>query len=134
PFHGFKLSGGFTVLDETHAGSAVPLQVPKRSAYGLAQYEHRELLLPHDKITLSLAYTFVGDRDDITTIGTVRNHVGYHRFDASAVYDARAVWERITNEEVFARVSNLFDRNYAEEFGFPSPPINFLAGIKLEFE
>ncbi len=89
PFHGFTLSGGFTVLDETHAGSAVPLQVPKRSAYGLAQYEYRELLLPRDKITLSLAYTFVGDRDDITPIGTTRNHVGYHRFDATATYDAR---------------------------------------------
>lgn len=134
PFHGFTLSGGFTVLDETHAGSAVPLQVPKRSAYGLAQYEYRELLLPRDKITLSLAYTFVGDRDDITPIGTTRNHVGYHRFDATATYDARAAWNFVSNEEVFARVSNLFDRNYAESFGFPSPPINFLAGIKLEFE
>jgi vitamin B12 transporter len=134
PFYGFTLSGGFTLLDETHAGTAVPLQVPKRSAYGLAQYECRELLMPRDKTVLSLAYTFVGDRDDITPIGTIRNHVGYHRFDATATYDAHARWDFVSNEEVFARVSNLFDRNYAEEFGFPSPPINFLAGIKLEFE
>ena len=134
PFYGFSLSGGFTVLDETHVGINGPLRVPKRSAFGLAQYEHRGLMLARDKATLSLAYTFVGDRDDITTIGTVRNHVAYHRFDASAVYDAHARWNRITNEEVFARVSNLMDRDYAEEFGFPSPPINFMAGIKLEFE
>ena len=134
PFYGFSLNGGFTVLDETHIGINEPLRVPKRLAFGVAQYEHRELMLPRDKITLSLAYTFVGDRDDITPIGTIRNHVGYHRFDATAVYDARSAWERISNEEIFARVSNLFDRNYAEEFGFPSPPVNFLAGIKLEFE
>ena len=76
PFYGFTLSGGFTVLDETHVGTAEPLRVPKRSAYGLAQYEHKELLLPRDKMILSLAYTFVGDRDDITPIGTIRNHVG----------------------------------------------------------
>ena len=110
------------------------MRVPKRSAFGVAQYEHRELLLPRDKMILSLAYTFVGDRDDITTLGTIRNHVGYHRFDAAATYDARVVWKFVANEEVFARVSNLFDRHYSEEFGFPAPPINFLAGIKLEFE
>src|SRR5208282_2509503 len=50
PFHGFKLNGGFTVLDETHVGTAEPLRVPKRSAFGVAQYEHKELLLPHDKM------------------------------------------------------------------------------------
>jgi vitamin B12 transporter len=134
PFYGFTLNGGLTVLDGTHTGIAGPVRVPKRTAFGVAQYQHGELLRPHDKLTLSLAYTFVGDRDDITPLGTVRNHVGYHRFDAAAVYDAREVWRFLSNEEVFARVSNLFDRHYAEEFGFPSPPINFLAGIKLEFE
>ncbi len=134
PFYGFSLNGGFTVLDETHVGAAEPLRVPKRSAFGVAQYEHKELLLPRDRTTLSFAYTFVGDRDDITPAGTIRNHVGYHRIDATAVYEAGEVWKRISNEQVFARVSNLFDRNYSEEFGFPSPPINFVAGIKLEFE
>ena len=109
-------------------------ECPKRSAFGLAQYERKELLLPRDKMTLSVAYTFVGDRDDITQYGKSRSHVGYHRFDATATYDARVLWGRLTNEEVFARVSNLFDRHYAEEFGFPSPPVNFVAGIKLEFE
>jgi vitamin B12 transporter len=134
PFYGFTLSGGFTILDETHAGTNRPVRVPKRSAFGLAQYQRTQLLLPRDKMTLSLAYTFVGDRDDITQYGSIRSHVGYHRFDATATYDTRLAWNHVTNEEVFARVSNLFDRNYAEEFGFPAPPINFVAGIKLEFE
>jgi hypothetical protein len=31
-------------------------------------------------------------------------------------------------------VSNLMDRRYSEAFGFRSPPINFLAGVKLDFE
>ncbi len=134
PFYGFTLSGGFTVLDETHVGTAEPLRVPKRSASGLAQYEHKELLLPRDKSILSLAYTFVGDRDDITPIGTVRNHDAFHRFDATATYDAHEPWRFVSNEQVFARVSNLFDRYYSENFGFPAPPVNFVAGIKLEFE
>ncbi len=31
-----------------------------------------------------------------------------------------------SNEEVFARVSNLFDRHYSEAFGFKAPPVNFV--------
>ncbi len=131
PFYGFSLSGGFTALDETHVGINEPLRVPKHSAYGLAQYEHHALLLPDDKIVLSLAYTFVGDRDDITPEGTIANHVAFHRFDATATYDAHQPWRFVSNEEVFTRVSNIFDRNYSENFGFPAPPVNFVAGIKL---
>lgn len=134
PWHGVSFSGGFTVLDETHVSVNQPLRVPKRSAFALAQYEYRDLFLSRDKTTLSLAYTFVGDRADISPIGTIRNNVAYHRFDATAIYDARAAWNFISNEEVFARVSNLFDRSYSEELGFPSPPVNFVAGLKLEFE
>jgi vitamin B12 transporter len=134
PFYGFSLSGGFTALDEMHVGINEPLRVPKHSAYGLAQYEHHALLLPDDKIVLSLAYTFVGDRDDITPEGTIANHVAFHRFDATATYDAHQPWRFVSNEEVFTRVSNIFDRNYSENFGFPAPPVNFVAGIKLEFE
>ena len=62
------------------------------------------------------------------------NHVAYHRFDATATYDARMLWRFVTNEEVFSRVSNVFDRHYSVNFGFPAPPVNFVAGIKLEFE
>jgi vitamin B12 transporter len=136
PFYGFSLSGGFTVLDETHSSQFghTPLRVPKRSAYGIAQYNHSAVLLPSDKIALTLAYTFVGDREDITVAGGTANHDAYHRFDATATYDARTLWRFVTNEEVFTRVSNVFDRNYSANFGFPAPPVNFVAGIKLELE
>ncbi len=136
PFYGFSLSGGFTVLDETHSSQFghTPLRVPKRSAYGIAQYNHSALLLPRDKLALTLAYTFVGDREDITVAGGTANHDAYHRFDATATYDARMLWRFVSNEEVFSRVSNVFDRNYSVNFGFPAPPVNFVAGIKLEFE
>lgn len=137
PFYGFTLSGGFTLLDETHASgvsSARPLRVPKRSAFGVAQYDRRAVFLQNDRVILSLAYTFVGDRDDITTFSSVANHPGYHRFDAVVSYAAHIPWSFIRNEEVFSRVSNLFDRHYSEAFGFPAPPINAVAGLKVEFE
>ena len=136
PFHGFSLNGGFTLLDETHASpnGSTPTRVPKRSAFGVASYERREMMLPHDRMIVALGYTFVGDREDITPAGTLANHAGYHRFDAAATYDSGIVWKFVKNEEVFTRFSNLFDRHYSEEFGFPAPPISFLAGIKVEFE
>jgi vitamin B12 transporter len=137
PFYGFTLSGGFTLLDETHdsgRSSARPLRVPKRSAFGVAQYDRRAVLVPSDRIILSVAYVFVGDRDDITTLSTIANHAAYHRFDATLSYAAHMPWAFITNEEVFSRISNLFDRHYSEAFGFPAPPINAVAGIKVEFE
>jgi hypothetical protein len=40
----------------------------------------------------------------------------------------------VRNEEAFARVSNTLDRHYSEAFGFKAPPVNFLAGVKLDFE
>lgn len=137
PWSGFSFSGGFTILDETHVSvspNTRPLRVPKRSAYGLAQYVRRGLLREDDSVALSLAYTFVGDRDDITTASTITSHDAYHRFDATALYDGRIRWGIVSDEQVFARVQNLFDRHYSEAFGFPAPPVNFMAGLKADFD
>jgi hypothetical protein len=30
-------------------------------------------------------------------------------------------------------VQNMLDRHYAEVFGFPAPPVNFVAGVKVDF-
>lgn len=137
PWNGFSLSGGFTILDETHVSlspNTRPLRVPKKSAYGLAQYTRCGLFRESDSVALSLAYTFVGDRDDITTASTITSHDAYHRFDAAALYDGRIRWSIVSDEQVFARVQNLFDRHYSEAFGFPAPPVNFMAGIKADFD
>ena len=42
-------------------------------------------------------------------------------------------WRRIRGEELYVRVQNMLDRHYAEVFGFPSPPVNFVAGVKVDF-
>jgi len=135
---GLTLSGNFTVIDETHVSvspTVRPLRVPKHSAFGLLQYIHHELFLPDDKVTGSLAYLYTGDRDDIDPMtSTIRNHAGYHRVDLVFSYEAGQRWERLRNEQVFVRVQNLFDRNYSEALGFKAPAINFVAGIKVDFE
>jgi outer membrane receptor protein involved in Fe transport len=139
PIRGLTLGGSVTILDETHAVARnviprpQPLRVPKYSAQALIEYTHRELLRSEDRLTTALAYTFVGDRDDITTTSTIANHDAYHRFDLAVAYSPGIRWRAVRNEEVFTRIQNLFDRHYSEAFGFRAPPVNFVAGVKVEF-
>ena len=137
PMPGLSFGGSVTLIDETHvsvSSSARPLRVPKHSAQALLQYTRGGVLRAHDKVTASLAYTFVGDRDDITTEGTIANHDAYSRFDMVTSYALGAPWRWVNDEEVFTRISNLLDRHYQAAFGFPSPPVNFVAGVKVDLQ
>ena len=136
PGHGLRLSGNVTILDETHVSPAPdirPVRVPKYSASALAEYNRHALLRSRDELTLSLIYVFVGDRDDITTAGTIANHDAYHRFDLAFTYSSGMKWRDVRDIALVAKIQNLLDRHYSEGFGFPAPPVNFVAGVKLEF-
>jgi outer membrane cobalamin receptor len=136
PMRGLTLSGSFTYLDETHVSvtpTTRPTRVPKYSAAALAEYTRGEIFRGSDRFTTTLAYTFVGDRDDITTAGGITSHDAYNLFNFSATYSAGIRWGVVRDEAMIARVENLFDRNYSESFGFRSPPGNFMAGLKLYF-
>jgi vitamin B12 transporter len=133
---GLSFSGSVTVIDETHVSvspSATPTRVPKHAAQALLQYIGNDLFRADDNLTTSLAFTFVGDREDITTVGTIANHDAYYRFDMVASYALGASWRFIDDEEFFTRITNLFDRRYEAAFGFPSPPINFVTGLQVDF-
>lgn len=136
PMRGLTFTGSVTVIDQTHSSSAEnvrPLLVPKYSAEALAQYTHHDLFRPGDDTVASLGYVFVGDREDITTTSTIGNLTAYHLFDLTVSYSPGFRTAAIRGEQFFARVQNLFDRHYSEQFGFPSPPINFVAGVKVSF-
>ncbi len=135
-YKGLNLSGSVTYLDETHvsASGATPTRVPKWSAQSLLQYVGNNVLHAHDQVVGSFAMTFVGDRDDITPVGTIQNHDAYYRFDLVASYALGQRWNYLQDEQVFTRISNLFDRTYSEAFGFRAPPLNFVAGVKLDFQ
>ncbi|HEY9157395.1 TonB-dependent receptor plug domain-containing protein [Candidatus Binatus sp.] len=144
---GLTLSGNVTVLDETHKDAPLnfakafltpprPLRVAKHTASALLQYVRSANFLPNDRITASVNYIFVGDRDDITVSGVppIANHAAYNLVSAVVSYAMGIPLSHVNNEEVFARVSNLMDRDYSEAFGFPAPTINVLAGVKLDFD
>ena len=111
-----------------------PLRVAKHTASALLQYVRSGNFLPHDKLTANVNYIFVGDRDDITVESTVANHSAYSLVNAVVSYAMGIPLNHVHNEEVFARVNNLLDRNYSEAFGFKAPTINVLAGVKLDFD
>jgi vitamin B12 transporter len=135
---GLTFGGNVTILDETHAdapgSTARPLRVAKHTASALLQYQRGGVFREHDRITANLNYIFVGDRDDITLTSGIANHPAYHRVDAVVSYALGLPLRFVRNEEAFARVSNGLDRQYSEAFGFKAPPVNFLAGVKLDFE
>jgi len=136
PGHGLRFSGSVTILDETHVSPTPdirPIRVPKYSASSTAEYNRRALLRPRDDLTLALIYVFVGDRDDITSTGTIANHDAYHRFDLAFSYSAGMNWREVHDIALVAKIQNLLDRHYSEAFSFPAPPVNFVAGVKLEF-
>lgn len=136
PLRGLTLSGNVTILDETHVSvspSIRPTRAPKYSAAGLAAYTRSEIFRGGDRFTTTLAYTFVGDRDDITTAGGITSHDAYDLLDFSAAYSAGFRWGAVHDESVIARVQNALDRNYSQTFGFRAPPVNFMAGLKVEF-
>jgi outer membrane receptor protein involved in Fe transport len=134
PLSGLRMGGSVTIIDQTHsAGSPQPLRVAKYSASAIAEYTHGNLLRSEDKLTTGLSYMFMGDRDDITPTGTIANHDAYHRLDLALAYSPGYRWSIIRDASVVGRVYNALDRHYSEAFGFPAPPVNFLAGLKLDF-
>jgi vitamin B12 transporter len=135
---GLTFGGNVTVLDETHkdapGSTARPLRVAKHTASALLQYQRSGVFREHDRITANVNYIFVGDRDDITLTSGIANHSAYNRVDVVVSYALGIPLHFVRNEEAFARVSNTLDRHYSEAFGFKAPPVNFLAGVKLDFE
>jgi vitamin B12 transporter len=136
PWHEIGLSGNFTYLDETHRSaqsSSIPLRTPKYSASATLQYAHRELLRAGDGVSADLVYVFVGDRDDVSPVGTILDNAAYQRFDLTVNYSPGWRWRRIRTEQAYVRVQNMFDRRYQGILGFKSPPVNFVAGVTLGF-
>jgi vitamin B12 transporter len=136
-FKGFSIRGNYTVLDSTHRpllASLQPIRIPKHSAAGVLEYKVSDLFQREDQFTSALFYQFVGDFEDLQTQPPYgyQNHGGYHVFNLTLAYKlAGGRIPYITDKEAFVRIQNLFDRHYSQVFGYPSPPINFEAGIKV---
>lgn len=136
PGYSLRLNGNVTIIDETHVSPSTNIRqtrVPKYSASALTEHHRRALLRGSDNLTLALIYVFVGDRDDITPVGTIANHDAYHRVDLALTYSSGINWRELRDVAFVTKVQNVLDRHYSEAFSFPAPPVNFVAGVELEF-
>jgi vitamin B12 transporter len=126
-------SGYFTFLDfDTKDGHL--LRRPTR--HGAVQLNYQTPLLRRwdGLLNLNLSIKVVGDRDDVDPrLGAVRSNPMFARTDIAVSYAfpvRNALMSRLT---IYGKIENLFDRHYQEVLGFRSPPLNYLAGIRMTF-
>jgi outer membrane cobalamin receptor len=82
---------------------------------------------PIEAVSLDLAAIFVGEVFD-SSIPT-----GDRILDSYVRVDLAAAWRIWKHAELYLRVDNLFDANYEEAVGFPSPGINPRMGIDIRY-
>ncbi|MGH7860590.1 MAG: TonB-dependent receptor, partial [Candidatus Binatia bacterium] len=125
--------GQYTFLDvDAEAGGRV--RRPKHGGSIFAAVETGEIWTKGDVATLDLRLLLVGDRDDFDpeAFFAVRENPAYQRADVAAAYRWPVSAGALKRVGLFARVENLFDRDYEEALGFGARPLNFLAGFRAE--
>jgi vitamin B12 transporter len=144
PLFGFSLRGTYTYLDwdiTERPGLSLPPAAktlerrPHNRMATMVTYSHDDLVQAADRFVANVNVVFVGERHDLDpfTFQDVNNQASYTRTDLALRYDTPSPWQGTQRVGWFARVQNLFDRNYQEVRGFKSPPINVLAGAEVTF-
>lgn len=133
PVADLTIRGSYTYLDYNVIGANDTRQLltqrPHNRMGTSVRYRHASLLQDGDSIDLVTNVNFVGERHDV--IGGL--DPSYTTTNAAVTYGFVPPVSRIRRAEVFTRIGNLFDRNYAEVRGYKAPPINFVAGTQLTF-
>jgi len=78
--------------------------------------------------SLSAVARYVGDRDDVDPVT-----FGRAESDSFTTVDLSARWNWSERFSPYARVENLFDREYDEVLGFPAPGQTWIGGIALRY-
>jgi vitamin B12 transporter len=145
PFFGASLRGTYTYLDfeMTQKNGFPPLSPalntlerrPHNRMATTLDYQRDHVLRTGDHLDANLNVAFVGERHDLDpfTFQDVNDQAAYTRADLALRYDMPMPVHAAYRIGWFARLQNLFDRNYEEVRGFKSPPINVLAGARLTF-
>jgi vitamin B12 transporter len=129
---GLTLSGNFTYLDfDTKDGRL--LRRPRTQGAVQVNYQRPVLRGTDDLLTLNLNLDVIGDRDDIDPLSGFRTNPMYARTDVAVSYTFPSRLFSFSQVTVYSKIQNLFDRDYQEALGFRSPPLNYLAGVRVTF-
>jgi vitamin B12 transporter len=144
PLFGFSLRGTYAYLDwniiERPGFTLLPAaktleRRPHNRMATMVTYSRDDLVRAADHFVANVNVVFVGERHDLDpfTFQDVDDQASYTRTDLALRYDTRSPWQAAQRVGWFARVQNVFDRNYDEVRGLKSPPINVLAGAEVTF-
>lgn len=131
-FPGLTLSGNFTFLDFDTQDGRLLRRPTKHGSVGI-NYERQGLSWSDDLLNLHLNVNVVGERDDLDPARGPRKNPMFARTNFAASYSFVPRFFANIRLSVYTRVENLFDRNYQEVLGFRSPPLNYIAGVRVTF-
>lgn len=131
---GAHVGGEYAYLD-VEGSQSVRVRRPRHSGSLHASLDQPEVWVKGDRVSIDGRLLLVGARPDFepAEFFEVRRNPAYQRADLALAYTypvGRWPLERLTT---FARIENLFDRNYEETLGFAARPVNVLAGFRGEF-
>ena len=129
---GLTVSGNFTFLDFDTQDGKLLRRPTKHGSVGV-NYERQGLSWTDDLLNLHLDVNVVGERDDVDPVRGPRNNPMFARTNFAASYSFAPSVLTGARLTIYTRVENLFDRNYQEVLGFRSPPLNYIAGVKVTF-
>lgn len=134
PIADITFLGTYSYLDWDLGGPSL-LRRPHNRMGATVTYSADRVFRTADHLGANVNVIFVGERHDLDPFKSeiVDDHPMYTRTDIALRYDIP--WPGWESRRIggFARVQNLFDRNYQEVRGFKSPPINVLAGVQVSF-
>jgi len=121
PGHGLRLSGSWTYTDAEEEPSKEELvRIPKHMLGFNVDYDFLK------RWRLNLHANLVDNREESRGTNKRERTKGYTKIDGSLTFQATKHFE------VYGRIENLFDRQYQEVLGFPSPGTLFFIGGKIE--
>ena len=132
---GFRFGGTYTYLGLTSNGGADQVtRRPNNQMSSFVTWRTPQVFSDADAFQARVDVFFVGDRPDFDPVtGDVVTNPQYTTVNLATAYVLP--WKLYdTSFSLFGQVSNLFDRDYQEVLGFPSLPINALAGLRIAMQ
>ena len=132
---GFRFGGTYTYLGLTSNGGADQVtRRPNNQMSSFVAWRTPQVFSDADAFQARVDVFFVGDRPDFDPVtGDVVTNPQYTTVNLATAYVLP--WKLYdTSFSLFGQVSNLFDRDYQEVLGFPSLPINALAGLRIAMQ
>lgn len=114
----YKLAANYTYSRGEESGTNLsPVRVPKHLANLALNCNYMS-----GKLNIRPSYQYVSQRNDVGGIAK-----SYSLVNIAAEYELHS------NISIWTRISNLLDKNYQEVYGYNTPSLNIMSGIKLEF-